>query len=345
MEKERDSLLIGFWVSGGRIGLGHVMRSLAIASHLRSNSNARVVFQSSPDSVVHQLIKAKGFTLEEVGRNISTEAEPSSYTEIDAWIIDVHDRGPDIVSGLRRRWPQTQMVALDYFDYESECPNTIINLSYPDPNHRMPPDWVEYHEGLDYAIIRDEFKPYRDLPKRDGSVGNILVCFGSSDVGRSTQMVVEAAVLAAIPGATYHVVLGPNVSHRDKLLQNLAANTLNAQVYDAPPNLPALMADSDLAIAGGGTTWLELAYLGVPTVAIGQTEREDYFAGLLEDRGVLIRAGMADTCRAPDLANLLADLVSQTERLTAMQRNAKRVVDGQGIGRITDILIRQVKRG
>ena len=253
-------------------------------------------------------------------------------------MVDVHDGGSSIVRELRHGWPGANLMAMDFNDFKSDCPDTIINLRNTNPDRATPPEWVEYHEGLEYTVIRDEFMPYRDSTRWDGDLSDILVCFGSSDVGNNTRMVLAGAALASLPNTTYHVVIGPNVAHRDALLREVDQSTLSVQVHEQPPNLPGLMASCGLAFCGGGTTMMELAYLGVPSVGIGQTELEEGLARLLEQHGTLTCAGKAGTCRPEDIVAILGSLKSQPERLGAMAQNGRKLIDGKGIERIASLI-------
>lgn len=318
--------------------MGHVIRSLAIASHLRSIFKAQVVFRTNPDPVPHRLIEAGGFPLSGAVPLGAVTESSKPEARLDAWMVDVHEDGPDIVGGLRTEWPDSKLFAMDFSNFKSHCPDTIINLRNPNLDGDTPPEWVDYHEGLEYAVIREEFRPYRDLPKGNGSLTNLLVCFGSSDIGNNTQTVLAGASLAALTEATYHVVIGPNVEHRETVLKQVRQSHLSVKVHEQPQNLPQLMAGCNLAFCGGGTTMLELAFLGVPSVGVGQTQQEEGLAKLLEEQGAIMSAGRAGTCQPGDIAELLASLGSQPQRLQGMEHNGRRLVDGKGIERIASLL-------
>ena len=83
---------------------------------------------------------------------------------------------------------------------------------------------------------------------------------------------------------------------------------------------------------------LELAYLGVPSIAIGQTKREESFSKTIEDHGAIITAGKTGDCNHQELADLLVELASDISRLKRLSENSMRLIDGNGLDRISHII-------
>ena len=83
---------------------------------------------------------------------------------------------------------------------------------------------------------------------------------------------------------------------------------------------------------------LELAYLGVPSIIIGQTKDEEDLALLLADPGVGISLGNATTFNDLDVQSSLRSLLRQPTKLETMRINSQRLIDGNGLERIVDII-------
>lgn len=322
---------------GGRHGLGHVYRSLAIAKGLSTHSHYDIRFSANSDDSVQDLLAKSGFAF---GQRGSGNIDSMDFPQADLWVVDVPEFGAGYIKRLRQAWPGTRIIALEFSDYGSDCPDAIINLFDQKPAEPRPPHWVKYHEGLEYGIIREEFAPYQTHVSSTMARSNVLVCFGSSDVRDCTANVIEASSWIKETGTSYEVVLGPNVQGRENILTKIDRSPAAIRVHSSPSNLPEIMAGCGLAVCAGGTTMMELAFLGVPAVIIAQTSVEDRLAKLLATKGC---ATVLDNSHGNDprkIAETLENLLSDPDRLREMRKHGQRTIDGLGVTRILGVIER-----
>lgn len=101
-----------------------------------------------------------------------------------------------------------------------------------------------------------------------------------------------------------------------------------------------VMAESDLAISGGGQTLYELARMGVPTIAIEMARNQHWNIQGLKKAGVIEFAGYANDNR---FFNRLTVLIHEAKNLSWRKRRqklARRLMDGQGSQRIVEAILK-----
>ena len=268
------------------------MRSIAIAERIQSKGGICRFSQSNFDFTVSQQIKSHGFIYSSLEHDPGI---PWNISENPTWLIDVAKDVPNIVNFLRTQWPNAKIASLDSHQNGDHYPDAIVNLRPDLDNSFLRPQFVSYHSGFQFAIIRDEFRNYRNFVKTTTNPTNVLVCFGSSDVGCNTDKVLSSVISNPIDDIVIHVIIGPNAVLRTASIKLISTSPIPVQIYDQPLNVPKVMSLCDIAICGGGTTMLELAYLGVPSIIIGQTKDEEDLALLLAEHGVGISLGNATT--------------------------------------------------
>jgi len=117
----------------------------------------------------------------------------------------------------------------------------------------------------------------------------------------------------------------------------------NARVLAYAPDLPYLMAESDLALArAGGTTLAELAVIGLPAVLVPYPYHKDQHqlqnAQLLLDRGGAMLLEEKDLT-SDSLRRVFRDVLLASEKLEAMGRNARAASRPDAADRVIDLAL------
>lgn len=307
------------------VGMGHVLRSIELARHLRETRDVQVSFLCDDDSVCRRKIAEAGFVF----------ANPTENS-IDVWLVDRPRLEVDRVAAMTRRRVASLVVALDYFHYDAPCPDLIINLY----NHgsRLPGSArIFYAEGFEFAIIRKDLRRFREKRTDGYGLGHargLLVMFGGSDPQGYTLRTLEAVKDAALVAEGLDVVLGPQFSKAKTVADWVARRKVAVQLHRDPADLPSLMARSALAISNGATTMLELMYLGVPAVVMPQSPEEERFARRAESLGAVrcLELQAAEWT----IARALSEIHGSPQLRQRLSDASKAVVDGMGVQRISD---------
>lgn len=277
--------LIEIVVDGGSgLGYGHISRMRTLSETLLEDG---FDVRWNPLSVVAR-------------EALSDRADSGGGAEPDLTLVDLPYEGTKWVSQSREAG--RPVIA---FDYEGTA-EADIAIRTNAPAQAVSAKRILH--GLHYAIIRREI---RDAPTQSGD--HVLVSIGGSDLGDRGP---QAAARLTEAGSKTILVRGP-------LAGPLAEHPEGVDVRVTPPDLPELMGACAWAVANGGTTLMELMYLGKAVHVLPQTLEEERFAADLLSQGAILGTGL----------DLLAPPV-QT-RLTQTALKASNLVDGQGVQRIS----------
>jgi len=315
-------------MGNSEIGMGHIYRSISLARELEKEFNVLFCINNNPQ--VKPLMPEQDmryFTDRDVKSLIKSKM-------VDFLLFDQPGDHQELFETLKAHSPRLKIVALDYFNYDNESVDVIINLfnhnlqkSRPDRNS------LQYYEGLEYAIIRKEFCPYISQKKKiHEEVNKVLVTFGGADPEENTNKVLQILKMLEFPRVKIEVILGP-------LWKGELSKTLPSNIrfhYSVSPSLIVnFMAGADLAFCGAGTTMLELLSLGVPTIVLPQNHREERFAFAVEQKGAIkiIKgdAGQEDI-------SCICHLFTSCQERERLSHRSKSLVDGQGKKRIKKII-------
>ena len=79
----------------------------------------------------------------------------------------------------------------------------------------------------------------------------------------------------------------------------------------------------------------ELFYLGIPSVIISQNRHQYEFAEELEKKGAVKSVGLSKDVEKSTIRKIVKDVCNSYEWRMMMSENAKNIIDGKGIDRIT----------
>jgi spore coat polysaccharide biosynthesis predicted glycosyltransferase SpsG len=307
-------------VGGGTRGMGHVVRSCALASVVRDRFGLDPVFAINRIPLVRRTVANAGF------RTVDTAVEP------DLWITDVPAPDDCLQSRLEGRLSARMLVALDYPEEGISRPHVTVDIM---SRRRRAGGSVAHAEGLQFAIIREEVIAASQRAARK-DMRRLIIVLGSTDTaGQTGELLLSLSGLAPVGAAGIDVVLGPGHSRRGAL-PLLPSGT---DVHLAPPELPELMAGAGWAVSNGGTTMLELLYLGVPCLVLPATVEEARFAATFEQAGAVELAPLG--ARRRELEPLLNRFLNLPSHVLARMAAAGRsLIDGHGAKRIVKVVDR-----
>jgi UDP-2,4-diacetamido-2,4,6-trideoxy-beta-L-altropyranose hydrolase len=188
--------------------------------------------------------------------------------------------------------------------------------------------------GLQYAMLRREFRAWRE-PRRDKVEGSkVLVILGGSDPANLMLRVVQALDCVGLAALDATIVVGGSNPHTLELESAVAKSKVRLRLLRNVTSMPELMAWADVAVSAAGTTALELAFMGVPTilVTVADNQRSNARAGAKLE----IALNLGDLAQASpvQLAAAVRELITDSGRRTRMTNNARTLVDGLGAERV-----------
>ena len=354
--------------AGPQIGMGHVMRCLALAEPwLQAGSTVTLLtapragdLQSPPagsDNPTERRLEAAGtdalrsraeslgVSLRELSAPPGTPADAAETIALAqslraAWLIlDGYHFDADFQRAVKATG--LRLLVFDDTAHAAHYSADLIlnqNLGataalYP---HRDPTAYLLL--GPRFVQLRGEFlRCSRRGEEADGGrSGNPPPDLGGyprvlATLGGSDPDNVTTQVLSALqinPNLTADIILGPANPHAAALRSAISHLPSSISIHVNPPNLPDLMSRADLAICAGGTTAWELSFLGIPMLVLVLAENQRTNAERLAETGAAIHTSVSQL--ADDLRSLLTD----APRRVQMSARARALVDGLGTFRV-----------
>lgn len=190
--------------------------------------------------------------------------------------------------------------------------------------------------GPDYALLRRAFlaAPVSDRAPV-AHPARLLITLGGSDPANITARVVQMLCRDAGALPDVHVLLGSGYMHDTGWIQSASNAGLNLTVHRDHHDVALLMRGMDVAVSAAGSTLLELAYLGVPTVALITAENQREAARAIDARGAAMLVTPDDGANVIDALRLV---LSDSRVREKIARQARALVDGLGTQRVLDML-------
>jgi spore coat polysaccharide biosynthesis protein SpsF len=319
---------------GHRIGLGHVVRCLAIAGALRDRYAAAVSFALGGDKAAFDLVSAQAFPIHAM-RDTEPEQELAEALTVAS---------PDVVlMDVRTPFNAAEIAAI------RRAARGLVVLDDPGPRRLRadlifcPPsgatlDWSgavgERCVGFEWIPLRAQFSP---PPARHLSKPPLaLILGGGADPAGIGRRFLARAMHALPVDWRIGMVIG-SAAARDPELEALACGLgSRLTLYRHLKDIADVMAQADLALAAFGMTAYELAAVGVPSLLLCLTEDHRRSALALSDAGAARVLGVAEETTDQSIGREIAILCADAGLREKMSLRATRLIDGAGAARIAN---------
>ncbi|QDX98145.1 UDP-2,4-diacetamido-2,4,6-trideoxy-beta-L-altropyranose hydrolase [Pectobacterium carotovorum subsp. carotovorum] len=344
------------------IGSGHIMRCVTLANELRrSGHDVYFICRDLPghlgavlekNNITYSLLRSLNHHEQHVQEasyahsmwlTVSQKVDFSQCKEIiedyhPDWIVIDHYALSDI-------WQKqamtcgTKICVIDDLADRPHCAHLLIDQNtgrIADDYRDLVPEYCQLLIGEKYALLRSEFSHWRafSLERRDeiNSIDNILINLGGVDKDNITEDILSALANTDMLSRSINitVVMGKTAPHLHKVIERSLVMPYKTQVLCGVDNMAELMSYADLAIGAAGSTSWERCCLGLPTIIIVLAENQKDIAKNLMGLGAVIAIEKDKNC----IENALAELT--LAKLSSMSKNARALVDGLGVKRVTD---------
>jgi UDP-2,4-diacetamido-2,4,6-trideoxy-beta-L-altropyranose hydrolase len=342
---ERETLLVRADATS-RIGMGHFMRSLALAEQWKAQGGEAVFLSRCENRDLRERLDRREIELLPIeephpapGDLHQTRDALGEYGA--SWlVVDGYNFDPDYHLALRR--DESRLLIIDdCADLQAYHADIVLNqnisankLSYPCGAD------TALLLGNDYALLRTEFTGWdewmRVIPDR---AENILVTLGGSDPDLVTLDIIDALAGVPAPALQVKVVVG-NLNRHGAEIRLAAASCPTAHAIEVVPpvdDMSALMIWADVAISAAGSTCWELASVGLPSLLV-----------VLSPDQLAIAQGMDQTRAAiyvedrtgDEIARTLSALVEDRDRRAGISRKCREFIDGHGAERVVTAMVK-----
>ncbi len=193
--------------------------------------------------------------------------------------------------------------------------------------------------GTTYALLRQEFLAWQAWRRRIPPIATrVLITLGGSDPQNVTLTVLQALQLVKVE-LDIAVVVGAANPHQEAIREALQASRHPVKVKENVTDMPSLMAWADLAVAAGGSTCWELAFMGLPSILCVTADNQWRIAESVHHAGFGVNLGWAPLIRVDTWARELESLAKSRMRRARMHAIGRRLVDGMGASRAVGALL------
>lgn len=335
-----------------QIGTGHVMRCLALAQAC-IYAGGKAVFimatkvpqlevrlQTEGIEIVHLSLHPGGI---EDARKTATLARQfnASWIVVDGYYFGAEYQKVIKDSGLYLLFID------DYGQADYYYADIILNQNIyaHEGLYLNKQSYTQLLLGTRYILLRREFWQWREWKREIPSVANkILVTLGGADPDNVTLKVIQGLQLIEIENLEVIVVVGASNPHYQQLQTAVEQSSFLIHLKRNVTNMPELMAWADVAIAAGGTTSWELAFMGLPSLVLILADNQYETARNIGEMEVAINLGWHEDVSVRKISETVTKLLESAEMQSKMTRLGNGLVCGEGNNKVLESLQnRQIK--
>ena len=316
------------------IGGGHVMRCLTLADQLRDDG-WDTSFCCSPETRgTIPLLENSGHRLFEgpICENGATD-----------WLVIDH-YGLDIEFEKSCRSHAKQIMVIDDLPTRMHECDILIDQNLgrvPEDYRGLVPSTAIVATGTAYALLRPQFAQAR----AGGVTQNyspttplrLLITMGLTDPNNATEFILDA-LKESSSKITVDIVLGSNAPYLKNICTRASNLPFIAAVHTDVTNMAELLAKTDLVIGSAGSGSWERCCLGIPALVVILAENQFQVANALDKQNIAINLGLLENSSPKEIAQIIHRFIQSPEQLKSFARNAARICDGLGAGRVSLLL-------
>lgn len=329
-------------------GMGHVMRSLALAQAWQEGGRKAMFAMAAGVSGVEARLKAEGMEIVQLSAPPGSCDDATQLVELAqrtgaTWVVlDGYHFGSDYQQRIKHAG--LRLLCIDDYGHAGHYASDVVlnpNLSATEAWYARRAPATRLLLGNRYALLRREFAKWHGWTRSIPEVGrNVLVTLGGYDPNRVMPKVMDALQHVHVEGLEAVVVASDRVD--DGNLQGAMGSSRCAiRLERGSMNMADHMSWADAAVSAGGSTCWELAFMGLSSVMLVLAENQRPIAEGLADAGLAVNLGWHERCSAHQIARGLQQLLSTVETRAAMARRGRALIDGEGADRVVMVLTGQ----
>lgn len=316
---------VTFWTEGGpSIGMGHLVRCINIAHQLETEEVPMHFLVNNERPVIDRLNQEAFF-------HIVYPITGRHANKLTNGVV-VIDTKRDVSSQVRALKEEGRKVVL--IDNSSTDEADAIVMPTPVYNGQKSERLLS---GSPYLIIGENFRLARGKePISHSAPLKVLVTMGGSDPNNLTEMVLKA--LWNVEGIEATIVLGPAFRMTGSMEEFIRRSGGKFNFLLNVKDMAPVMREAHVAFTAVGTTIYELAYMGVPSVLIGNYAADAGDLAILEGLGISKSLGHYVEVEPHVISSAAESLRDDPAGWREMSLRARNLTDGGGASRIASLI-------
>jgi UDP-2,4-diacetamido-2,4,6-trideoxy-beta-L-altropyranose hydrolase len=324
-----------------KIGMGHLMRCLALSEELTRRGNSCFFISKTEDKNLVGMIKKFHVTYQHIKTTASLNEDLAALLnfskdhDID-WVITDH-YGIDAAYVKQIRQQEFNVLSIDdtaQLHYHSDI---VVNQNIDAELLKFSVEsYTELLLGPKYVMLRDELLK-RDKKEIHPCIKKILITMGSTDSNNLILKILNSLVSIS-HDVEYLVILGPFTRFSSDLNTYIKKTDATISVIQSPKNMAEVYREVDLAVSAGGSSCYELAYYGITPIIITIAENQVHLSRELDAQHIGIYLGHKNNVSLEKLKEKVKELLEHHSLWQRMNQNGKNLVDGNGKKRIVNCM-------
>jgi len=322
--------------ANSKIGMGHLVRSSALAKMLESDFEITFLIQDTPAEVQNKILKS--FHTEEIKGDELLYYRQNIKKGI--LVLDGYQFDSDYQEQIRKSGIKS--VIIDDLHNMNYSTDVIINQadSIKASDYKAKIE-TKFYLGPDYALLRPPFiKAASEKRESLKKINSVFVSFGGADAYNVSEKAIEA-LLDFDQVKQIHVLSGP-VNKNSSSVSEKYKNELRTKFYHDldSESVCELMKKCELALVPSSSLSLEICSVGMVMIT-GTTagNQEGYYMGLMQRSAAL---GLGDwlTISAEAIKDKIRTVLVYDEKdISWFIKNQRAYIDGKSGERLKNVFL------
>lgn len=323
---------------GVSIGMGHVVRCLALADMLKNDFNIVFAIQQ-PDESIANTIHTVTDNIIQLPLENDYQKDISNFESYlksnDIVVLDGYHFKTDYQKRIKNKG--CKLVCIDDLHSWHQVADVIINHAEGvDESLYSAEGYTKFCLGLDYLLLRKPFLKLASTVKKISAIKKVFISMGAADVNNLTQKFTEA--LTGINGLEeIHLMLGsinPHLKSLERLIENNKQIKIKTHFNISAEELVELLKNCDLAICPASSISLECCAVGIGLISGYTAENQLGNLAGMEKRKTLINFGDMNLLTVEEIKVMLHEISRNPKLLNELIKNQKKMIDGTSPERI-----------
>lgn len=282
-----------------QIGLGHLVRCIALAHMLKDDFNLHFVCKEVPESMVQDiLLYGFGFTrIEEEGSFLAL------LESNDIVVLDHYDLDSNYQKSIKDKG--CKLVCIDDLHNKVFFADLIINHS-PGivPEDYQAQTYTQFALGLEYSLLRPAFLKAAKQKRLIEKIETVFICFGGADLLNLTKKTLRI-IIQSKKFKRIIVLTGPAYLHKLDSSKLLINNHVEYYQNVDEHQIIKLMLDSEMAIVPSSGILIETLACGLIPITCYYVKNQYDFHKEIVNLYQIQTVGKVDGFYDKKLSNLL----------------------------------------
>tara|TARA_B100001123_G_C15340166_1_gene1034504 strand:- start:1270 stop:2346 length:1077 start_codon:yes stop_codon:yes gene_type:complete len=342
------------------IGTGHLNRCINLADELKKmNNNIFFISRNLPGN--------SNFIIKKRRYPILSLPKPTNYSITDnyndwlgiPWFEDLNQT-IKVISKLNKvvHWMIIDHYSLDQ-NWESNIRNIakkvlvidgpihnkhycdiLLNSNYLKKSNNHYIKKINYDckllLGSKYCLIKNEKKLLKNK-KNEKKYIRLLIFYGGIDINNQTLRALKSIKHIRNKLVYTNLVIGKNNPNKKELLR-YSKNLKNIKVHIQTKKMYDLITNSDIGLCAGGINTWERLYLGLPSIVTAVSKNQESSLKKLNTTNSIVYLGSYQNVTIKKISENINLLLKNKSRLKNMSKIGKKLVDGRGVQRVSQII-------